>query len=520
MAAVIDSPVIRELAAILQAIDPFPNPNDSDFTTCRGFKKGSTSRCGMRACPTSEQNQVDDLLSQFQIMTTCVDTNDLYDEIQTFINLTHCRHHRDDAGEAFNRWKAQRKAAISSQGPITPSRSTTSYNESFESISDISSMGSPSFTSDSSEYDEFVLDFRIAEKMKSLKIATSFQDTGAQTGDSGFGDVEAQRERLKRLGTFHCPEDGEEQDHVKIYQTMEKRLSAQSMPAGILYVLEHTKIPGLHKIGWSKHSAKLRLKQPKNCYKFETRIIHETEGETFNGASQAERIAQAILRHKKLLIVKCVHCNGSHHEWFLASRQDALSAVMLAERWLKMPAYALQHGVYRLTPEADNIHKIMLPFSISRMNVLIDKGKKSDNTSGAFPSAAAVQETSASSTSPAAVTRTVPKISINESLNTTPSQRYQLRGKSPVGGVDGGKRETPWIETEEVFEMYQRRSRETTPDGEHIIVTDLTTTVRKKISKAKLEQDIRVYDCSKPVDFDPKSKKQSTEVKVRELQKA
>lgn len=526
MATTIDPRVIEELASILEGINPFPNPNQFNFDTCRGFKKDSTSRCGNSPSTAEERKQIADLLSEFRVMTKCVDTNSLYDNMERFITFTHCkRRHREDACKAFGEWKAQRKTAASNPLPITPSRSATTYYDSFEYISDISSMGSPSFTSDSPEYDEPALDSHIAEKIKSLKIATAFQDTRAQAGDSGFNEVEAQRENIKRLGAVCLPEKGKDQNNVEIYKTIQNPPSARRMGGGILYVLEHTEISGIFKIGWTSKSADLRLKQSQNCYKLETRVIHETEGGRFVGAFQAERIAHAILGHKRIRIFECAQCEQYHKEWFLISRQEACSVVKLAERWLKMPAYALQQqGKYKLTPEGDNILEMMFPFSIPKMNVLIDKVGKSDNDSGAFSdttSAAANRETSALNVSSAAAEKRTPRVYVDESHATAPSRRYNLRGVSPVGGV-GGKEVTHLIETEEIYERYETRSRATTPDGNYIIVTEHSNHIRKKVSRTNLEHDSGVCDSSKSSFPDLKRKKQGGKevFEIREVHRA
>ncbi|KAL6887090.1 hypothetical protein GGI43DRAFT_417627 [Trichoderma evansii] len=518
MAAMIDSPVIKELAKILEDVDFFPNPNDPDIKTCRAFNKDNTGRCRIRLAQ-EDQNQIDSLLSQLQAMKKCVGTNDFFDKMEKFISCTHCpRYHRKNAIKALSRWKIQRKAAISSPRPVTPLGGATGYNDSFESISDTSSMGSHSFASDTLEYDESALDSYIAGKIQGLAIATAAQDTPVQTIESDFDEVEveAERQRFKRLGDVEFPEKDKKHDGIKIYQTIEKCLGKKSMDAGLLYVLEHTEISGLFKIGWSRASANQRLKQ--GCYKNETMLIHSTQSQTIIGALQAERIAHAILDHKRLLI-KCSRCNKTHKEWFLVSKKQALDAVMLAERWLRMPAYALSQGKYILTPEADDIHKLLLPFSMSKMEVLMDKVKKSDNASGTIPEAtatAAVRKTSKSRVSPVSSDRATPRIFISKSPDTTPYQSSNLRESSPAGAIDS-KGELYLLETEEIIE---RRSRETTPDGNYIFVTEQKI-IRRKLSRKSLEREDGDSGYSEPAAFDYKGQKQrGTKVKVQEIRKA
>lgn len=63
MAVVTDSPAFRELAKILEHVDPFPHPSESNFERCRGFKKDNVGRC--RIPLTQKQDRIDSLLSQF-----------------------------------------------------------------------------------------------------------------------------------------------------------------------------------------------------------------------------------------------------------------------------------------------------------------------------------------------------------------------------------------------------------------------------------------------------------------------
>lgn len=499
MAAAIDSPVIRELVAILEGVDHFPQKfTDSDFETCRASKRDNKGRCGVRIAE-EKKKKVKDLLSLFQVMTKCVDTNALYDEMQRFISFTHCpKNHGDDALEAFNRWKILRQAAISNARPITPPRSATSYNVSFESVSSASSMGSSSFASNGLEDDEPSLDSYIAEKIKGLEIATAAQDAPIQTGESGFAEIEIEKEIFKSLGDVRLPTKGKKHDDEKIAQAIKSCLGSTNMDAGLLYVLEHTKISGLFKIGWSRVSAKQRFK--KNCFKNETMLRHSTQGQTIIGAFQAEKIAHAILHHKNIEILKCSLCGKSHKEWFLVSRKEALDAVILAEQWLKMPAYGLKLGEYALTPKAVDIHGSMFPFSISKMEVLMNLVKKSDDTSGVFPEApstATVRETTESSVSPTSVESMNPRVLISESPDITPSLLYGMRESSPLGGL-GVKGDVPFIQTEEIYET---RSREITPDGEYEIVKRI---VRTKVSQTNIKEDSTVYEYSEPAVLDDK----------------
>ncbi|KAL9473784.1 hypothetical protein ACSS6W_008164 [Trichoderma asperelloides] len=486
MTAVMDPPVIRELAAILEGIDYPLGFNDSDFDTCRAFTQDN-NRCQNTI---AQKNKVYGLLSQFRAMTKCVDTNDFYEDMKNFISLTHCkRYHRNDALAALNRWKIQRKAAISRSRPISPPRSATSYNDSFESVCNTSSMGSLSFTSDGLEDDESFVDSYIAEKTKGLKIAPDTRGTPAQTAESGFDEIEAEKERFKRLGDVKPPIKGEEHDNKKISQAIKSCLGSDNMDAGSLYVLKHTEISGLFKIGWSRASVTQRFKS--NCFKNETEPLYATTGRTIIGALQAEKIAHAILSHKKISIVKCRYCDKPHKEWFLASEEEVLDAVTLAEQWLTMPAYALKEGGYALTPQAVDIHGSMFPFSMSKMKVLMDLVKKADSISGVFPKAtstATVRETIERSTSPPSVKSATPRILISKSPDIITSQLYGLLGEPPLGGL-GGKGDGTFIETTQ--EIYRSESREATPEGDYKVFVEIKK-IRTKLSHTNIKEDSQV----------------------------
>ncbi|KAL7941062.1 hypothetical protein V8C42DRAFT_361475 [Trichoderma barbatum] len=472
-------------------------------------------RCRIRL--TQEQHQIDSLLSQFRSMTKCVDTKGLHDQMQTFITLTHCkRHHRDEALQAFNKWKRQRKAATSNIRPVTPSRSVTPHNDSFEFDSDTNNLSFSSLGSGSSDCDESTLDSLIEDKMKSLKIATSAHHTSSQTGDNDINEIEKDKFK-KLLGDVYPPIKGKDYDHKKISKAIGDRLSEKSQ-VGILYILKHTQIPGLFKIGHSKFPEDVRHKQ--NCYRPETEVLHATD-ETFFGHSRAERIAHAMLWHKRLTIIECIRCATPHKEWYLTTEEEVRSVVSLAERWLKMPVYELRDGEYNLTPKAVGIRNELFRFSTSKMKQLMDEAYGSNDASRAFPDAAS---TATARGSGASAERAVPRLLVTESPDITLPRRYKVRDKSPAAR-SGGKADSSLMETEETFTMHQRRSRETTPDGDgnYKLVTELeiTRTIRTKVSISELKQGSEAFDFSKPVVFRSNGEKERrTEVKVQEVQKA
>ncbi|KAK1236896.1 hypothetical protein MKX08_007844 [Trichoderma sp. CBMAI-0020] len=350
-----------------------------------------------------------------------------------------------------------------------------------------------------------ILVSQIEDKMKCLKIAISARHTSTQTGDNGNDEID--EKKFEMVGESF----------------------SQKAQAGILYVLEHTKIPGLFKIGRSKLPQDVRRNQ--NCYKTEIEDVYATK-EPFLNYARAENLALKILRHKRLLIVRCIRCTKTHQEWFLATKEEIVSVVELAERWFKMPTYELHDGVCKLTPEADAIHKKMFRFSVRKMNELMNETYGSNNAFRAMPDAAstaaapesgASAERTAKRTAGKAAGRAIPRFLSDESPDITLPPRYNTRARSPAAR-NGVKGERPFLETEETFEMHRRWSRETTPDGDgnYKLVTELEIkrTIRTKVSVSEFSQGSGVCDFSKPVVFGSNGEKEGrTEVKVEEVEK-
>ncbi|PKK47266.1 hypothetical protein CI102_8435 [Trichoderma harzianum] len=175
---------------------------------------------------------------------------------------------------------------------------------------------------------------------------------------------------IKGLGITGIQRSGSIRDHSPVFQVISCHPTPEKMKEGVVYILEHQENPSLFKIGWSSKSAEERSHQPNNCYGINTKIIYETK--RFIGAPQAERIAQVILRHANIRVLECFNCQGGHREWFIAPRETVRETVMHVEEFLQMPAYTLQNGEYKLSPEAyDRVVKQMCNFSVTRLGELM-----------------------------------------------------------------------------------------------------------------------------------------------------
>lgn len=183
-------------------------------------------------------------------------------------------------------------------------------------------------------------------------------------------DEEEDETAIKGLGIIAIQRTLSLRDHSPVFQVINSHPTPAKMQEGVVYILEHKRNPWLFKVGWSSKTAKERLRQPKNCYGKNTKIFYETK--RFIGAPQAEKIAQVILRHANVRVSKCSQCQGGHREWFSAPRKTVHETVMHVEEFLQMPAYTLQDGVYKLSPEVyEGVVKQMCDFSVARFGELM-----------------------------------------------------------------------------------------------------------------------------------------------------
>ncbi|KAL7790514.1 hypothetical protein V8C43DRAFT_284759 [Trichoderma afarasin] len=126
------NPVFQELAVIQRYTDVCPNPQDSDFETCRA-KRVDGGRCRNPPCRREERWHVQSLLPEFREMSEFPDTESFYDKMETFITYSHCkRWHRQRALDAFAEWKRERIANKSTSRPrptpITRQRVTSTLS--------------------------------------------------------------------------------------------------------------------------------------------------------------------------------------------------------------------------------------------------------------------------------------------------------------------------------------------------------------------------------------------------------
>ncbi|PTB65201.1 hypothetical protein BBK36DRAFT_1121708 [Trichoderma citrinoviride] len=477
------NPVFKELTEIQRYTDVCPNPQDSDFTTCRA-KRRDGGRCRNPPCTQYERWQIPSLLSEFRDMTECPDTDSFYNKMETFVTYTHCkRWHRPVACQAFSEWKRERianrrsvrqrparvarprpapaviqpinapvvvpviqpitaaalqmlpstpRVHVPSSASATSDDGSSSFNESVAETRSLASnttfMSSPHHTPlrngtvSAFEIQDIVEEVTVVEEtvpetrtvgqnrlryevvaveqaplvqagssQPSVTVRMPVQDEAPRQNTPQDDDQRVQDSALtlgmhdalpqedsgtgedafvKALGITGLHRNGSVRDHSPVFQIINSHPTSEKMKEGVVYILEHNENPSLFKIGWSSKSAEERLHQPNNCYGTNTRVIYETK--RFAGAPHAERISQIILRHANIRVLECSQCRGGHREWFAANRDTVRETVTSVEEFVQMPAYTLQNGEYKLSPEAyDRVVKQMCDFSVLRLGELM-----------------------------------------------------------------------------------------------------------------------------------------------------
>ncbi|KAK4072184.1 hypothetical protein Trihar35433_4248 [Trichoderma harzianum] len=366
----IQNPVFEELAYIQASLDEFTNPHvNSKPLPCRALLKDRSRRCQNNGWLQSQHAEVEKLFVEFKSMTKFPETDILYEKLELFITYTHCKRHVEVALESFREWTEQQTTATSGSTPTSLSASasasaspfssseyilSTSVSEISDLLSKASLSGGPIYAEPVSDYDSQGV-WEKHEKVVTKEILIS-PDTpktdkrmnipkgGPKTGGKirGLGDIRAPRRQLSK------------RDNTSVFQVINSHPKEAMMKEGTVYILEHKNIPGLYKIGFSTKGAEQRLRQPKNCYGTDTKIIHETESK-FRGARQAEKIIQAQLLHDNILIGACEKCGGGHREWFEADRDKIFETVTTIETFVQMPAYVRKDGEWKLSAEAYEI---------------------------------------------------------------------------------------------------------------------------------------------------------------------
>ncbi|KAL1872521.1 hypothetical protein Plec18167_006639 [Paecilomyces lecythidis] len=405
-----EHPVFRELAALQEGIDVFPDPEEDGYTLCRAYKSNA-KRCG-KGC-NKQENRINALLAGFRDMTECPHTDTFYDQLTEFFTITHCFWHRKELLARLDEWKKQRQQDASSLSTSLTARGVDRSNpqESFpeagnmtasipfpsvkqpaqrditrivvEDTSKVSPAKSPSSSTNPSVIDSIALPspsptnaptigstLETTNSAEVEDIATGVSNLKLDTSHRSTSDdlhINVAERVLSEIGNASLQRKGSRRDTSPVLKEIYKYLNDTQKKEGVVYVLEHAEIEGLFKIGWTQKTAAERQLHPTNCYGTKTNVIYETFDGPFVGAQKAEVLVHTILRHYNLEVTKCSLCGKGHKEWFWSRREVVCDTVMSMERFVRLPAYTLQDGQMKLSPAAHEIMNNMCNFSLQKL---------------------------------------------------------------------------------------------------------------------------------------------------------
>ncbi|KAL7914051.1 hypothetical protein GGI35DRAFT_439283 [Trichoderma velutinum] len=393
--------VFEELAYIQASLDEFSNRHDnSKPLPCRALLKDRSRRCQNNGWLQDQHAKVEELFVEFKSMTKCPETDILYKKLEIFITYTYCKRHVEVALESFREWTEQQILAASSSPPISPSISPSASPVSSPASSPPSSTTSSPFSSPSSSSEDiFFTPFdERADTMspKSLSDGPIFAEPESDSEAEGVVEILMKRvtEDTKDKSTpiqhinakIHIPVGGQGngyriaslgdvippkralslRNETAIMKAMNEYPTDSMVQEGTVYVLQHIKIQGLFKIGYSKVGAPNRLRQSRNCYRKNTELIYETKKQ-FRGAQQAEKLIQASLIHYKLRVKNCEQCGKGHVEWFKAPRKQLFKTIESIEAFIQLPAYVEENGKWTFSAKGYEAVKTMFHFDPSSL---------------------------------------------------------------------------------------------------------------------------------------------------------
>ncbi|KAF6832019.1 hypothetical protein CPLU01_06401 [Colletotrichum plurivorum] len=301
--------------------------------------------------------------------------------LEELIGISHCGHHRKYAIAALEKWKTTNSTSLpADQAPVFNDAQAMDGDKhpSFCVITQVADtvLRKPDTADDTASKVMVTAHVHVEEIADDISTTTvsvsSEEDTPEkeQTTEKHFNTASTPdgSEKINGLGWASLQRKGSVRDNSPIFTEMHAALSPMQQEYGILYVLEHDTQEGLFKIGWTRMTAEKRLNQANNCFKHNSTPIYETRDGPFFAALKAEKLTQLALRRHNIRISVCEKCGGGHKEWFKASRDSVLETVQAMERFVKLPAYELVDGLWKLSgPVYDNVVKASCSFSPERL---------------------------------------------------------------------------------------------------------------------------------------------------------
>lgn len=365
-----EHPIFTELAKISSRLDQFADPSDlTNYGKCLGLAKKSGLRCGNPPCTQEEKARLQGLLDQFRGASASIYSDELHGQIETFIRITHCYHHRKNTVGAFQESKRRRQSITASESQSLPSSGSGAVTDrSGDASSILSETTLSSSVPDNSSGLEPDLDVDreervVTDTMSRMSITMAKQSTTVEP--DGSVSTATTAAKISKLGITSLQRAGSVRDPSPVIKEIFAHPSDKKMSKGIVYVFKHQTEPGHFKIGWTTHTADERRRQSGNCYGKDTETMYYSK--RFAGAYQAESIIHAVMRHDKLVVSDCTQCGGGHREWFRSSDQVVRGAVEGIVKLMQEPAYTRQDGEWKLSAEAHEKIRNMCDFSISKL---------------------------------------------------------------------------------------------------------------------------------------------------------
>jgi Zn ribbon nucleic-acid-binding protein len=409
--------ILTEVSKELKAPWLF-SKSEQRLEKCFGYNVDQKGRCIYNVAKLQKaihKERAEELLVEFEaIKTNRDDTNDkLLEVLEEFIELTHCGYHwRRALKECNGVWNKHKGQANTSQSQTCHHNALSSrsserddnsgkvtdytYDVPGNTESDSSEAG-PGLGDDVGKATEHIPDYELSKEglvcisttelqeddsINQVAQSVSVLDIEDETDDVDPADLEPPPietsgasgrvveidvvNKFFSLGIVEMHRSGSFRDSSPVYREIHRPLTGQDMSMGIVYILQQNRCDDLFKIGWTRFTTAERQRHHNNCYSIDSKVIYESDAH-FQAARRAESLCHRILRHKNVRVKECKHCGGGHREWFTASGEEVRRTVSIIEALVRLPAYVLQNGKMRLSPQAYVLIEGMSKFNLDKL---------------------------------------------------------------------------------------------------------------------------------------------------------
>jgi hypothetical protein len=401
LVATMPSPVLEEIKTILVAV--YPDTFHDPINKCLGTTK-KNARC-KRPLSSSKEQDIATRMSYFVSLSEIPYDERFYEEVEEFLELSHCGVHQGPVFAKFEEWKTKRgdcviPAPISPiidenpdrdqsganllvPNPVAQTPKKTDGETTDEDEQDTNSdIFSSTTISPSQESEDAFSTTSPASTALTTPAQTPFDEDPSSSRLDAFSDAEshpgtpsraarkpsvsvmdpeASNNELADIIDQHSDQGDEALGRISrrfnsvrkktwpLLKAIENKFTVTDYKKGRVYVWTHETMEGVVKIGFTAEGSDPRHKQAGNCYARNTEPQWESS-EPFIGAYRVESIVQSSLRDKNIALASCALCNRAHREWF---KMDWMKAVELIEIWTQFVTVAYADG--RLSKEGEQI---------------------------------------------------------------------------------------------------------------------------------------------------------------------